>query len=610
MKKSLVIILLFAAALRVVFIAGLERSDIGAALPLDMRFYFDLASSLAGGGSLPAGALTFNPLYPVFLVVVFRLFGPGLLAVRILQAVAGIVTILLVFRAGRELGSSNGEKGPSRAASAAAAAAIAALYPQLLIYEGGLVATSLVTLIFAASFALALAIAGKLDRPDSGRIPVHISAVLLGILVGAGSLGRPNIFLILAVLVPLWLLLRAGRRKLGIALASLCVAGTIAALAPPVIFSSVRAGRFVPVTAHGGINFYIGNRSGANGLYQPPEGMRGDMRGLIEDARKAAEAMSGRRMSDGEVSDHWMRLARERIAADPAGWLGLLARKTVLFWNGVEIGDVLDERYFKEEFPVLRIALVGFPLISPLAFIGMVVIAARHRERWIVLIFLSASVAAVTLFFFNSRYRIPSVPLLIAAAGWLVAWLAWKIGSRDWKRAAVAVAGGALFFLLVTNRDMAAINRSATYTFLGNHYMRQGRFEDGAEAYAEAYRLDPTSPYTKINYARSLKRMGDYRRAAELYGSVYGALPDLPGLALEYGSLLDDMGDKDAARELYLYAYERGRRGDRVFACKFLSRMAYLEGRRGEARGWIERAIEIAPGDESLQAILEGLKEK
>jgi hypothetical protein len=414
--------------------------------------------------------------------------------------------------------------------------------------------------------------------------------------------------MILAVLVPLWLLFRASGRKLGLQLALLCVLGSLVVITPPVMYSSIKTGRLVPVTAHGGINFYIGNRPGANGLYRPPDGMREDMRGLIEDARRTAEQISGTEMTDAEVSDYWMGVARDGITADPLGWMRLLARKAVLFWNGEEIGDVLDQQYFREEFPVLRVALVEFVFISPLAFIGMLLLAIGHRDRWIVLIFLSASIAAVTLFYFNSRYRLPSVPLLIVAAGWFVAWSVWKLRLRDWKRFAAALIGAVLFLVLVSGREMVGINRSATYTFLGNYYVRQGNFEQGAKAYAEAYRLDPASPYTKINHARSLRRMKRNEEAAGLYASVWKVLPDLPGLALEYGSVLDDLGRKGEAGELYRYAYENGRPGDRIFACKFLSRMAYLEGRTEEAIHWIERALELAPGDKGLQDILRGLE--
>ena len=89
-------LLAVAAVIRAVFLVQLSGSDVGSLLPLDMRFYHDLAASLASGGGLPAGGLTFNPLYPVFLVPMFKVFGDGLLAPRIVQALAGLVTIWMM----------------------------------------------------------------------------------------------------------------------------------------------------------------------------------------------------------------------------------------------------------------------------------------------------------------------------------------------------------------------------------------------------------------------------------------------------------------------------------------------------------------------------------
>ena len=94
-------ILAAAAAIRITFLIQLSGTDLGEILPLDMRFYHDLGAALASGSGLPQGGLTFNPLYPFFLVIVFRIFGDGLLVPRIVQALAGILTIWLIFMSAR-----------------------------------------------------------------------------------------------------------------------------------------------------------------------------------------------------------------------------------------------------------------------------------------------------------------------------------------------------------------------------------------------------------------------------------------------------------------------------------------------------------------------------
>ncbi|MDD3643274.1 MAG: hypothetical protein PHQ19_07435 [Candidatus Krumholzibacteria bacterium] len=617
-RTALAAVLIAAAIVRVFWVTGLQRSEIGRILPLDMRFYREVAQGIAAGGGAGTGALTFNPLYPVLLAGVFRVFGDGLLAPRVIQSLLGIATIALIHAAGRllaqRLSGSNGNGGNADPRLAGAlAAVIALLYPQLLLYEGALLATTVVVSLFAASLWMAIAVSRAIDSdPAAGGRRLPWAALALGMLIGAGALGRPNLFLLLAPLVTIWLFLRAGgargggRRALRLALP--CAAGITLMIAPPALYNAARTGRFVPVTAHGGINFYIGNGPGANGLYRPPEGMREDMRGLIEDARAAAGAASGRDLDAAEVSAYWSRRAGVRILIDPAGWLRLLGRKFLLYWNGTEYGDILDCAAFAEQVPVLRLLPFPFAVISPLAFAGIVLLVLRGRDRSLVAIFLSASLASVMLFYFNSRYRMPSLPLLTVSAGVLLAWTFGAARRRDWKRLVAAAAAVVLWYGLVAGREMIAVNRSAVYTFLGNHYMSEGEREKGLEAFARALELEPQGGEATINYARGLRVTGDSEGALAQYERAWRIDPGFPHLAVEYGSLLEETGRRDEARRFYLAAWESGRPADRVLACKHLSRAAYAEGRIDEAIEWIERGLEAVPGDRSLVDLLNRLE--
>ena len=96
------------------------------------------------------------------------------------------------------------------------------------------------------------------------------------------------------------------------------------------------------------------------------------------------------------------------------------------------------------------------------------------------MIFLASSMAAIVLFYFNTRYRLPSVPVLAASAGYFGAWTAGRISERRWKEAAAALAAAVLFFAVVSGREMFRVNRSAAYTFLGNHYISIGARGQGA----------------------------------------------------------------------------------------------------------------------------------
>jgi tetratricopeptide (TPR) repeat protein len=202
----------------------------------------------------------------------------------------------------------------------------------------------------------------------------------------------------------------------------------------------------------------------------------------------------------------------------------------------------------------------------------------------------------------------PSMPLLIVAAGVLPAWGIGAARKRRWKRLAAVVAVAALWAGLVAGREMIVVNRSAVYTFLGNHYMSEGERYKGLKAFTRAHELDPDGVGTTINYARALRVNGMTDEALEQYERAWRMDPGFPHLAVEYGSLLEEAGQREEARRFYLAAWESGRDADRVLACKHLARAAYAEGKIDEAIGWIERGLDVAPGDESLIDLLNRLE--
>lgn len=609
----LAIILGIGLVIRIVYLYQLSASDIGGILALDARFYHNLAERITTGGGPPGGALTFNPLYPAFLVILYRLFGSSLLAPRIVQAVLGLATVLLLYIAGRRLGESSKEGTHSGETVGLIAAALGVFYPQFILYEGSLLATSLVTFLATAVFTLAVVVDQDLVgirtfALASRNVPPWLSSLILGLLIGAGSLGRPNFFLILVPVVPLWLFVRHRMKKTGRLSALACLAGAILVLSIPIMYNASRTGQFIPVTSHGGINFYMGNRPGAGPTYSPPEGMRTDIGGLVEYAKKTAEAKTGMNLTQAQVSSYWYRETLSVIGADPLRWLRLEAGKLLLFWNGMEVPDIFDISFYRDSCSVLKFLVVPFAVLSPLAILGMAVCFLKKRNRSIFIIFVGASLASMLLFFVVSRYRVPAVPVIILLGALFAGWLINEIGVRNWKSIVISVLLFAAITLLVSSRQFVSINRSAGYTFLGNYYLERGELQRAEELLSKAQRLDPGRVETIINYARVLSKLGRKERALELYDRAYGMQPDFPLLALEFGYILEALGRREEAKERYRFALSLSRTHDRVLACKFLSRLSFAEGKRDEAIFWVRKGLEINPNDKSLVESLRRLE--
>ena len=575
-------VLVAALVIRILFLVQLEESELGDVLSLDSRFYYDLARSLSTGHSPIAGAIDFNPLYPAFLVVVFRLFGEGLLAPRIVQLVLGLLTVALMYLGGSRLVEGPRKAKPSGEVTACLAAAMAVLYSQFILYEGMLLSTAFEVFLVAASFVLALALDADLreERPlklGFRRVPRWTAGLLLGALCGLGALARPNLFILLIAAIPLWLYLRNRRKRRGLIPAVSFIAGAALFLAPPIAYNAKASGRFVPMTAHGGINFYVGNRSGGSGIYQALDGLPGDSRGNLEESRVRAEAETGRRMTQAEASEYYMHRAIEEISLDPGAWLRLVGRKLVYFFNGVELYDVPNVYFCEQSCGVLKFLFLPFAVIAPLAICGLIVLFRSGRNRSVVSIFLGCALVSVLLFFVNARYRLPAVPILILAASFFIAWTARELSRRRVRNAAIMAAAAVALFFLVSHRSFVTMNHSAAYAFLGNYYIANDNEAKAEEAFAEAYRRDPRKIEAILNYARILGQRGRYPESAEMLDRAYARSPHFPGVAIEYGRALERLGRTEEAGRLYREAASSNRPQDRDLARTLLER---LEGAR------------------------------
>jgi 4-amino-4-deoxy-L-arabinose transferase-like glycosyltransferase len=569
------------------------------------------------GGALPPGVLIFNPFYAGFLIVMFKFFGDGLLAPRIVQLIVGILTVALVYLAGGRLAGGAGKgkpKGkPGRDVIAIAAAAMVVLFSPFLLYEGMIIASAFEVFFLAAALVLALAYdqnltGGRRLRLGLRRIPPWVSCLLLGALCGAGALARPNLFFLLIAALPVWLFVRNRGKRRGVTQAACFVAGAALFLAPPIAWNARNTGQFVPVTAHGGFNFYVGNGPGATGVFSPPADVRANVFGLPEDVKAKAERATGRTMTQEEVSRYYFRETLDYIGGDPAMWLRLLGKKLVLFF-GPGFSDIPSAFFHRKSCGVLNLLFLPFAVIAPLGICGFIIFLRSGRNRAVVSIFLACGVLSVLLSFVNMRYRLPTVPVLILLAAFFIGWARREIAGKRLGPFALMLALAAAFFLFVSSRPKAHVNNGAAYTALGIYYAEERNDEaKAAEAFAEAYRLDPDRVAAAANFGRMLSQRGQYQEAAVVYARAYARVPRYPRLAIEYGMVLVHLDRREEARRLFLEGSTSDVPRDRALACRLLAEAAIRDGKNDEAIEWVKRALEIFPGEPELTGMLRSLE--
>ncbi len=401
-------VFLFALALRLLLIRQLAATPLWEMRPVDLGYYHDWALRLLEGGG-PREVFEQSPLYAWILAGIYRVFGSGPLAPRLIQSVVGAVTCVLIARIGWRL------IGP---AAGLAAGLLAAAYAPFLFYD-----TMLMKPVFSVFF-FTLTIRFLVESEGWKRGVL----VLAGLALGLGALVRDNLIL-LAPAIAVWLAAdawigtaRIHRRRLMDVAGSVgaFAAGVLMVVAPVTIRNYDVSGEFVPLTAGGGEVFYIGNNPEADGYYSPPAFVRASAVVEHEDFRVEAARRLGQpreEITRRESSDFWLNEGLTWIASHPADWLALLSRKAAIFWNHYELPDNLHFSHHRRLCPLLGAPLPVFGVMAPLAAAGLLLTASRWRALLCLSVIGAAYFATILIFFNFGRFRLPMAAVILILAG-------------------------------------------------------------------------------------------------------------------------------------------------------------------------------------------------
>jgi hypothetical protein len=213
------------------------------------------------------------------------------------------------------------------------------------------------------------------------------------------------------------------------------------------------------------------------------------------DFRAEAEARSGRPLSSREVSRFWFAEGLRHMRERPAFALRAMVRKVALFWNDFEISDNQDQYLLERVSWVLRLPLLGFGWLPPLALVGALA-ARRTRAAGVLVAFVALYCASVVAFFVFSRYRIQIVPALLPLAALGVLDLAARARTGAWRPVAnrLVIAGVVATFTFHTfdvfSRDDPQANEMRL-RHLADMELDAGHPDRALAAYDEAIRGCP-----------------------------------------------------------------------------------------------------------------------
>jgi len=383
------LVALTALGLRVVHVLAFHGAPLYGTLVQDSRYYHETALRILGGtGASSAGVSFMNPGYSHLIAAVYWLTGQSSVAVVWLQSFLGAFSAVALAWAARRLLASD--------SASLLSGLLYAVYAGAIFYDGLLLTPSIVNVLVIAGLVFLAA-----ERP-----------VPSGLCLAAAVPIRPNMAPLILALAPAW-------RGRGAAL--LFVGISLAALLPFGLYNGLAHGQWVPISANGGVNFWIGNNTRAEGVYHAAGFVTrvqadGEREGFLAEARRRT---GDDRLDLAAADRFWLVEGIRDIGSRPSRWLRIEGRKLALFWNRYESKTNVGLAFAREFSPVLRRNPVGFGPLAVAGVMGLVLLGWERRRRacWILTSLIAVPLLTCLLFFVSGEYRHPaSLALCMGAA--------------------------------------------------------------------------------------------------------------------------------------------------------------------------------------------------
>lgn len=537
-----VLILAIALAFRLAYYSEYRSQPEFEHPTVDALYHHLSATAISGGALVGAEPFFRAPLYNYFLGLVYYFAQDDIASARLIQLILGAFTPLLLFLLCLRL---------SDWKVALIAAVLALLCGDLVYFEGELLLESLLVTLFLLIFLC-------ISRVQKGSSLIWI--VLCGLLSGVAIITRPNTAVLALLAGWLVFILPGDKRWAGLKRLGFFLALLLLPILAVLWHNVTREHPAFTIATQGGINFYLGNNSAADGVSAVMPGKLG-RNWQYEDIAYLAEQNEGRKLSPSEISSYYYRKGLGDVIHDPVHWLGLALKKIFIYFSGFDISNNRNLTAFKSRFAILKILPVGMWLLAPLGLVGIVLAWPKSGIYRLAALTVILYTLTFALFFVNSRFRLPVLPLLSMLSAFTLLQLLEFVRKRAYLTAAL-VAGSVLILTILLNSNIYHLDLSER---------EQATFSKG--------NLD--------------LRLGDNHNAVTEFKSILADGRPLPQTCLNLGVAYLRLGESDSAWKYF--ALEDSVSGGSAEALGNLSYLARQAGKPAEAVALARRALVYKP---------------
>jgi len=520
---------------------------------LDSETYFKWGYQLSQGGGHPPGEFWLGPGYPQFIGWVLAITGdlsPQIILIaQMFLSCATFVLILLMTR--RIFGE----------AAAVFAGVIGILYAPWLYFDGVIISASWILFLNSVMLFLLIEYGGLFESPPlapplkRGGMRNWWAWAVAGGVCALSAIARPSI-LLFAIMLMLVLAWRIWKKEVKPVYLIAFLSALIIVHLPMSIRNAREGGSPIFVTASGGVNFFIGNRDGATGVYDELDFVQSFSAQMeSEGYRMEASRRSGHQLTLSQAAGYWQEQALRDVFQNPVGWVQLQFKKLWWILRNEEVANNFSFRAMRMVNTVVNALPVRWGLLLPLALAGVVMFWQMRKRLWFYWIYLAGYALTVMMFFASSEYRFPLVLMLLPLAGAAIAGIVQ--GFREKRSTQVAIALVAYVAMLIfSNMPSKTAHNEVVprvdFANIGSMALAYQMYSEALAMFSRALAIDPEFQPARVGLANALWVTRNFDQARKEFERAGVAPPDsisgapLDALYAKLDSVLKVQGDSVA----------------------------------------------------------------